>query len=152
MTISKQSIELAYGLKLGEEQITFCGPTEIITVLDGNLVRMDLATKQIETTGSIFRKSKTPIDSSTDLDLNKVTCLLAPPDHLNYLLVGFADGHVEIRDTETLRYIFFETSVSYSAVTSFAFSLDLNYSLVFETENGAVFNIILARGTQRNLF
>jgi hypothetical protein len=40
--LKKENIESEYGLKLGEEEVCFSAPDEIVTVIDGNLVRMDL--------------------------------------------------------------------------------------------------------------
>jgi hypothetical protein len=73
-----------------------------------------------------------------------VTCLYAPEDNKALLILGCDDGHIEVRDTETLSKIAFSHTFVAGRITSCEFHIDTYANLVTLHENGAVHRLILS--------
>ena len=92
------------------------------------------------------------LDKTENKEKQKISCIKVPKDNLTYLLLGYSDGKLEIRDTETLEHIFFTHMFRREEIISFQFHLDQFAHLVVTHKSKSVYSIILKPNVEKQTF
>jgi hypothetical protein len=133
----KEEIKQRYGMSLGDGVYTWLSPREVVVLkqegMKQRLVRFNLDSSKEEAEGTIA--------SIGDAD---VSCLYAPEDNKALIILGCDDGHIEVRDTETLSKIAFSHTFTAGRITACEFHIDTYANLITLHENGAVNRLILS--------
>lgn len=142
------------------ETTTFSGPMEVVHFVDRfemkqakesrfSLIRRNLHCHEKEPAASFdFGKKYNSMirTGSIEAEDKLVSCLYSPPDNQNFTIIGFFNGHFEIRDTETLKWVLFEfdiPTIGHNFISAFNFSCDKYANLNIAFDDFSNYNLIL---------
>ena len=120
ITLTTAAIQQRYGVKLDQHSlqtflVDFSGPQEIIFATGKLLVRYNFQMRN--------NLAQNHLESSEWGNESKLQCLKVPSSNQHLVLLGYSDGLIEIRDTETLGKV----QLTRSNLTQGVLSIDLIY-------------------------
>ena len=113
-----------------------CRPQEVIYMNNSKIVRQNLCKSD---------------DSATyyTIEYNEVSCLHVPEDNLNFLLVGYRNGAIELLNSATLKPFsdkkFHYKRKDFGSIEKITFHVDNFVNMCVVHEHGVVNNVILGK-------
>ena len=139
-TINRENIKTNYGIDAGLGPLAFSG-SDMVLASYKNGRRIERI--NLETYDKVGKPEAT--QESGLSDKIKLTYLQCPRDNLQFVLMGFSNGRVDIRDTATLRTCYFSHEFQGGPIEWLGFYLDTFANLSIMHKDKSVYNLILER-------